>query len=78
MVLNSTPRTFVGTTTFAVVGMTRSDSEREVSEAIAAVAGVETVSIDTGTGWVTVTATTPVDRADIAHAIEQGGYTVVA
>jgi len=78
MVLNSTPRTFVGTTAFAVVGLTGSESEREVSAAIQAVAGVETVLVDAGTGWVTVTATTPVDRADIAHAIEQAGYTPVA
>jgi copper chaperone CopZ len=74
---NDTPRTFVGTTTFAVTGMTCSHCERAVTSEISAIDGVDTVAVDIATGAVTVTATKPVDRADIAHAVDEAGYTLV-
>ena len=75
--LSSTPRTFVGSTTFTVTGMTCSHCQRAVTEEISAVAGVEAVTVDLPTGTVTVTATRPVDRADIAAAVDEAGYTLL-
>ena len=75
--LSSTPRTFVGSTTFTVTGMTCSHCQRAVTEEISAVAGVEAVTVDLATGTVTVTATRPVDRADIAAAVDEAGYALL-
>ncbi|GAB3435964.1 heavy-metal-associated domain-containing protein [Phycicoccus ginsengisoli] len=74
--LSRTPRTFIGSTTFTVNGMTCSHCERAVTQEISAVPGVVAVSIDLPTGTVTVTAAQPVDRADIAAAIDEAGYTL--
>ena len=74
---NDTPRTFVGTTTFAVTGMTCSHCEHAVTSEISAIDGVDTVTVDLATGAVSVTATKPVDRADIAQAVDEAGYTLV-
>ena len=54
--LPSTPRTFIGSTTFTVTGMTCAHCQRAVTEEISAVAGVESVTVDLATGTVTVTA----------------------
>ncbi|MGY1650328.1 heavy-metal-associated domain-containing protein [Geodermatophilus sp. SYSU D01119] len=75
--LSSTPRTFVGSTTFTVTGMTCGHCRRAVTEEIAAVDGVESVAVDLAGGTVTVTATHPVDRADIAAAVDEAGYALV-
>jgi copper chaperone CopZ len=72
--LPGTPRTFTGSTTFSVAGMTCAHCERAVTKEISAVAGVDCVSIDLPSGTVTVTASEPVDRADIAAAVEEAGY----
>jgi copper chaperone CopZ len=75
--LTDTPRTFIGSTTFAVTGMTCAHCQRAVTEEISAVAGVESVDVDLATGTVTVTTTRPVDRADIAAAVGEAGYVLV-
>jgi copper chaperone CopZ len=75
--LSGTPRTFIGSTTFAVTGMTCAHCQRAVTEEIRSVAGVESVSVDLATGTVTVTASHPVDRADIAAAVDEAGYVLV-
>jgi copper chaperone CopZ len=75
--LSSTPRTFVGSTTFTVTGMTCAHCRRAVTEEIAAVDGVESVAVDLDTGTVTVTAERPVDRADISAAVDEAGYALV-
>jgi copper chaperone CopZ len=75
--LSSTPRTFVGSTTFTVTGMTCAHCRRAVTEEISAVAGVDSVSVDLATGTVSVTAGRPVDRADIAAAVDEAGYVLV-
>jgi copper chaperone CopZ len=75
--LSGTPRTFIGSTTFQVNGMTCAHCQRAVSEEIAAVAGVESVTVDLASGTVTVTADRPVDRADIAAAVDEAGYALV-
>lgn len=78
--LSSTPRTFIGATTFSVTGMTCEHCRRAVTEEIAAVDGVETVTVDLASGIVTVTVTAdrPVDRADIAAAVDEAGYRVAS
>jgi copper chaperone CopZ len=75
--LSDTPRTFIGSTTFTVTGMTCDHCKRAVTEEISAVDGVEIVSVDLPTGSVTVTANRPVDRADIAAAVDEAGYALV-
>jgi copper ion binding protein len=75
--LNSTPRTFVGTTTFQVGGMTCAHCQRAVTEEIGRVDGVTGVVVDLPTGTVTVSAEHPVDRADIAAAVDEAGYALV-
>ncbi|MGK5114974.1 MULTISPECIES: heavy-metal-associated domain-containing protein [unclassified Geodermatophilus] len=76
--LSATPRTFTGATTFSVAGMTCEHCRRAVTAEIAAVDGVETVTVDLAGGTVTVTATGPVDRADIAAAVDEAGYRVLS
>jgi copper chaperone CopZ len=75
--LSSTPRTFVGSTSFTVRGMTCDHCRRAVTEEISAVAGVESVTVDLASGQVTVATTQPVDRADIAAAVDEAGYSLV-
>ena len=54
--------------------MTCSHRERAVTAEICAVPGVESVSVDVPSSIVTVTASEPVDRADIAAAVDEAGY----
>ena len=75
--LSNTPRTFVGSTTFEVSGMTCDHCERAVRQEIGQVAGVQGVDVDLAGGRVTVVAAQPVDRADIAAAVDDAGYTLV-
>ncbi len=57
--------------------MTCAHCVRSVTEEISRVAGVESVTVDLATGTVTVTASQPVDRADIAAAVDEAGYALV-
>ena len=75
--LEDTPRTFVGATTFQVAGMTCGYCQRAVTEEISRIRGIQGVAVDLATGSVTVTATQPVDRTDVAHAVGVAGYTLV-
>jgi copper chaperone CopZ len=75
--LSSTPRTFLGSTTFSVSGMTCAHCQHAVTAEISDVDGVESVTVDLATGTVTVTASRPVDRADIATAVDAAGYALV-
>jgi copper chaperone CopZ len=75
--LSSTPRTFIGSTTFQVTGMTCAHCQRAVTAEIAGVDGVESVNVDLASGTVTVTAMQPVDRADIAAAVDEAGYALI-
>ncbi|WP_448624039.1 heavy-metal-associated domain-containing protein [Geodermatophilus sp. URMC 64] len=75
--LSNTPRAFVGTTTFQVTGMTCDHCRRAVTEEIGRVDGVTGVVVDVPTGTVTVSAEHPVDRADIAAAVDEAGYVLV-
>ena len=75
--MTSTPRTFVGTTTFQVQGMTCGHCERAVTQEVGAVEGVRDVTVDLAAGTVTVSVDRPVDRAEIAAAVDEAGYTLV-
>jgi copper chaperone CopZ len=75
--LDSTPRTFIGATTFQVTGMTCGHCQRAVTEEISQVPGVRGVAVDLATGSVTVTAMQPVDRTDVARAVDEAGYTLI-
>ena len=75
--LHGTPHTFIGSTTFTVTGMTCGHCERAIGQEIGAVDGVESVTVDLATGTVIVTASQPIDRADIAAAVDEAGYTLV-
>jgi hypothetical protein len=70
-----TPRTFIGSTTFCVPGLIGPQTRRALTAAIAAVDGVGSVTIDLAGSTVTVIAARPVDRADIAAAVDAAGYT---
>ena len=75
--LSSAPRTFIGSTTFTVTGMTCAHCQSAVTEEIAAVDGVESVTVDLAARMVTVTACQPVDRTDIAATVDEAGYALV-
>jgi copper ion binding protein len=75
--MNSTPRTFVGSTTFQVTGMTCSHCTTAVTNEISQIDGVERVDVEVASGTVTVHSSTPVDRADVASAIDEAGYALV-
>ena len=73
--LSSTPRTFIGSTTFTVNGMTCSHCERAVTAGdLRGRRASTSVRVDLPSGTVTVTASQPVDRADIAAAVDEAGY----
>jgi copper ion binding protein len=75
--LTSTPRTFVGSTTVSVRGMTCGHCERAITAEVGRVEGVRDVAVDLAAGTVTVTVDRPVDRAEIAAAVDEAGYTLV-
>lgn len=75
--LENTPRTFVGSTTFQVTGMTCGHCQHAVTEEISRIPGIGGVAVDLASGSVTVTATQPVDRVDVAHAVDAAGYTLI-
>ncbi|QNN51837.1 heavy-metal-associated domain-containing protein [Nocardioides mesophilus] len=75
--LSGTPRTFVGSTTFSVAGMTCANCARAVTEEISSIPGVAAVLIEPASSTVTVTASRQLDRADIAAAVEAAGHALV-
>ena len=78
--LSSTPRTFVGSTTFTVTGMTCEHCRRAVTEEISGLAGVEGVDVQLvagGRSTVTVAADAPLRIEDVRAAVSEAGYTLV-
>jgi copper chaperone CopZ len=75
--LPGTPRTFIGSTTFTVRGLTDARSRQALVTRVTAVDGVDTVSVDLVSGAVTVRVSRPVDRADIGTAVERSGFTLL-
>ena len=75
--MTSTPRTFVGTTTFRVGGMTCAHCERAVAEEIGRLDSVRVVAVDRPSGTVTVSVSRPTDRTDVAAAVHEAGCALV-
>ena len=75
--MNTTPRTFVGTTTFQVRGMTCAHGEHAVVSSVSRINGVQSVTVDLRTGLVIIAVDRPTDRAEIAAAVDDAGYTLV-
>ena len=75
--ISSTPRTFVGTATFQVTGMTCSHCKTAITDELCRVDGIEQVDVHVAGGTVTVHAAHPVDRADVAAAVDEAGYSLV-
>jgi copper chaperone len=63
-------------TTYAVTGMTCGHCEASVREEVGELAGVSAVTADHATGEVVVTSSAPLDRAAVAAAVEEAGYTL--
>lgn len=75
--LSGTPRTFIGSTTFTVRGLTDAESCSTLLRHVTAVDGVDSVDVDLVSGTVTVRVSRLVDRADIGAAVERSGFTLV-
>ena len=73
----NTTSTFAETETFRVVGMTCDHCRNAVTTEVSAVPGVQAVTVDVEAGTVTVSAGQPVDRSDIAAAVDEAGYTLL-
>src|SRR5688572_31188080 len=72
--LPGTPHTFIGSTTFSVADLECAHCRRAITEEVTAVPGVDSVTVDLAAGTVTVTASVPLDRADITAALEEAGH----
>ncbi|MFI1290488.1 heavy-metal-associated domain-containing protein [Streptomyces sp. NPDC020792] len=68
--------TYIASTTFEAEDTTRAHCRRTVTEQIAAIDSVGSVTIGLAAGTVTVIATRPLDRADIA-AVDEAGHALV-
>jgi copper chaperone len=62
--------------TFRVVGMTCAHCVASVTEEIAEIDGVQDVEVVLESGAVTVTSTTPLERAVVEAAVTEAGYTL--
>lgn len=71
-------RSVTTTETFRVSGMTCSHCVRAVTTGISEIRGVRAVSVDLGAGLATVTSDAPLLRQDVAHAVEEAGYSLAA
>ena len=76
MTTNAT-RTFVGTETFRVEGMTCDHCRNAVTAEVSTVSGVQAVTVDVAAGTVTVSCDQAVDQSDIAAAVDEAGYTLL-
>ena len=67
--------------TFAVVGMTCGHCVQAVTQEVTELPGVTEVTIDLvagGTSHVTVSSDTPLDRDDVAAAVDEAGYALAS
>ena len=60
--------------TWTVTGMTCGHCVASISEEVREIDGVESVDVVLETGAVTVTSSTPLDRAAVEAAVEEAGY----
>jgi copper chaperone len=64
------------TTTWHVTGMTCAHCVASVTEEVGAIEGVQDVQVALDSGEVTVTSAEPLDRASVAAAVEEAGYSL--
>ncbi|MEU6788494.1 cation transporter [Nonomuraea angiospora] len=64
----------MSTDTYIVKGMTCGHCVSSVKEEVGGVAGITSVEVDLAGGLLTVNSEGPVDRAEIAAAVEEAGY----
>jgi copper chaperone len=64
------------TTSYHVTGMTCEHCVHAISEEVGAVAGVDDVSVDLGSGRLTVVSSDEVPFSAIAAAVDEAGYAV--
>jgi copper chaperone CopZ len=62
------------TSTYTVTGMTCGHCVASVTEEIEEIAGVENVDVVLESGTVTVTSSTPLERAAVEAAVTEAGY----
>ena len=60
--------------TVTVTGMTCGHCVASVREEVGGIDGVTSVDVDLASGRVTVEADRPIDRADLAAAVDEAGY----
>lgn len=64
------------TTTVRVTGMSCQHCVAAVTEEVGAIDGVSTVTVDLATGDVVIASDAPIDRAVLADAIDEAGYSL--
>ena len=64
------------TTSYTVTGMTCGHCVASVTEELSELPGVEDVQVTLEDGRVAVTSAEPLDRAAVAAAVEEAGYTL--
>ena len=70
--------TVTGDATFRVDGMTCDHCRHAVTAEVSAIPGIQTVDVDVTGGTLTIYADQPIDRAQIASAVDEAGYTLRA
>jgi copper chaperone CopZ len=65
------------TETFTIAGMTCSHCEMAVTGELRKLDGVTSVAVDATTGTATAESAAPLDRADVAAAVDEAGYELV-
>jgi copper chaperone CopZ len=63
---------------YTVAGMTCAHCVRTVTDTLTALHGVETVEVDLATGKVDIRSERPLERPEVAEAVESAGYSVLA
>jgi copper chaperone len=64
------------TSEYAVIGMTCEHCVASVTEEVQEINGVSDVSVDLGTGRLSITSQEPVSDAAVRSAVEEAGYQV--
>ncbi|MCW2811615.1 MAG: Heavy metal transport/detoxification protein [Friedmanniella sp.] len=62
------------TTSYTVTGMTCQHCVNAVTEEVSAIPGVTDVRVDLAAGSLVLTSPTPVDRVQVAAAVDEAGY----
>lgn len=62
--------------TWTVLGMTCGHCVMSVTEELELLAGVTAVVVDLASGRVDLDSTRPIDRAEVAAAVDEAGYTL--